>query len=149
MRNGKSGKLEYNIRLLWDEESGGEAYIRNFPPLQFDMPTDFGGKSRFPCPDELFFSAIGGCLVTTFLYFKNRLELNLLGLRVSVQGTVDSVGLKGYRIKNIKTALSIEVDAEETVKAEKCAELAKEFCHLTRSLELGISIEVQHEIKTL
>ena len=149
MRKDKSGNLEYNIRLLWDEESGGEAYVRNFPPLQFDMPTDFGGKSRSPCPDELFFSAIGGCLVTTFLYFKNRLDLKLLGLRVSVQGTVGSVGLKGYRIKSIKTALYVEVDEKETVKAEKCAELAKEFCHLTRSLERGVPIEAQYEITTL
>lgn len=138
--------LKYNVNLFWDKESGGKAYVRNFPPLRFDIPVEFGGKSRFPCPDELFFSAVGGCLLTTFLYFKERLKLNLRGLQVSVQGTVDSVGSKGYQISSLEIIINVEADEEEKVKAERCAELAKEYCHLTRSLENGIPVKVSHKI---
>ena len=134
--------LRYAVELVWDKESGGKAYVRDFPPLGLDMPLDFGGKSRFPCPDELFFSAVGGCVLTTFLHFKERLELSLKGLRVSVKGNVGSIGPEGYRITAIDVLITMEVDDEERLKAEKCAELAKEYCHLTRSLEQGIPIKV-------
>jgi organic hydroperoxide reductase OsmC/OhrA len=142
-------KLEYEVKLIWDNESGGDAYISGFPKLKLDMPVEFGGKGRFPCPDELFFSAVGGCLLTTFLYFKERLKLNLRGLQVSVRGTVDSVGPKGYRIKDIEATFHVEVDEEEKLKAEECTELARDYCHLTRSLERGIPIEVWSEIEVV
>jgi len=139
--------LKYGVMLIWDMESGGKAYIRDFPPLELDMPVEFGGKSRFPCPDDLFFSAIGGCLLTTFLYFNERLKLNLRGLQVSVNGTVGSIGPEGYRVTGIEAVIHVEVDEEEKLKAEKCAELTKDYCHLTRSLEHGIPIKVWSDVK--
>lgn len=140
--------LEYEVKLIWDTESGGDVHIRSFPKLKLDMPVEFGGRGRFPCPDELFFSAIGGCLLTTFLYFKERLKLDLRGLRVSVRGTIKSLGPKGYRIKDIKVIIYVEVDEGEKSKAKECIELARDYCHLTRSLERGIPIKVWSEIKT-
>jgi organic hydroperoxide reductase OsmC/OhrA len=141
--------LEYKVKLVWDNESGGEAYICGFPKLKLDTPVEFGGKGRFPCPDELFFSAVGGCLLTTFLYFKERLELNLKGLQVSIHGTVDSVGPEGYRVTGIEATIHVEVDEREKSKAEECIGLAEDYCHLTHSLERGIPIKVRSEIRVL
>ena len=52
--------LEYVAELIWDNQSGGEINIRNFPPIKLDTPVEFGGKGKYPCPDELFVSAMGG-----------------------------------------------------------------------------------------
>jgi uncharacterized OsmC-like protein len=111
------------------------------------MPLEFGGKNRFPCPDDLFFSAIGGCILTTFLYFKNKIKLNLRDLRIVVQGKVNSVGAKGYRIMGIEVFINVETDEREKSKAEKCVELAKDYCHLTRSIEQGIPIKILYDVK--
>ncbi len=140
--------LNYRVKLVWDDESGGDVYIRRFPRLKIDIPEKFGGKSRAPCPDELFFSAIGGCLLTTFLYFKKKLELELRELEVIVQGTLDYAGRRGYRIADIGVVMSIDVDEEEGSKAEECVELTREYCHLIRSLEKGIPIRIESEIRT-
>jgi len=149
MKTEKDSKsLEYEITLVWDTKSGGRAFIRDFRPLEFDMPTEFGGGSRFPCPDEHLFSAVGGCLLTTFLYFRKRLRLSLRDLRVSVRGTVDSVGPKGYRITGIEASIAVEVDAREKSKAEKCAELTKDYCHIARSVEAGFPVKVLPNVIT-
>jgi organic hydroperoxide reductase OsmC/OhrA len=140
-------KIEYKVKLVWDAESGGNVYITDFPKLKIDMPVEFGGKGRFPCPDELFFSAVGGCFLTTFLYFKERLKIKLRDLQILVQGTVENVGPKGYRISEIQITMNVDVDEEEKLKAEECAELTKDFCHLTRSLETGIPIKVTSNVK--
>jgi len=149
MKTAKDSKsLQYEITLVWDTESGGRAFIRDFRPVEFDMPTEFGGRSRFPCPDEFLFSAVGGCLLTTFLYFKKKLRLSLRDLRVSVRGTVDSVGPMGYRITGIEVSIGVGVDAREKTKAEKCVELAKDYCHITRSIEAGVPVEVLPNVIT-
>lgn len=88
--------LEYQTHLSWDGKSGGEAKFTGHPPLSLDTPTEFGGGGRYPCPDELFFSAIGGCLLTTFLYFKRRAKLEIDDLHISVKGKVDLVGLEFF-----------------------------------------------------
>jgi len=137
--------LRYEVELVWDKETGGEARIGSFPAIRLDMPVEFGGKGRFPCPDELFFSAVGGCLLTTFLHYKKKLRLRLGGLQVLIKGAVDFIGKKGYEITGIEATLKIETD--ETERAKECAELAKYYCHITRSLEPAIPIKVSTEIK--
>lgn len=139
--------LKYEVELTWDGETGGEAHIGSFPALRLDMPVDFGGKGKFPCPDELFFSAVGGCLLTTFLYFKEKLRLHLRGLQVSVKGAVDLIGKKRYQIMGIEALIKVETDENERLKAKECAELARDYCHITRSLEPSFPIKISAEIQ--
>ena len=73
--------LEYMVELFWDGKCGADIHIRGIPRLKLDMPVKFGGKGRSPCPDELFSSALGGCLLTTFPHFKDRLKLDLQGAK--------------------------------------------------------------------
>ena len=140
--------LKYEVELTWDRESGGKVCVGKFSTLTVDMPVEFGGKGRFPCPDELFFSAVGGCLLTTFLYFKEKLKLRLEGLWVLVKGTVELLGPEGYRITGIDAVIRAETGENEKQRAEKCAEFAKEYCHITRTLERAIPIRISAEIQT-
>ena len=140
-------KVEYDINLVWDMESGGDVYLKNFPKLKLDMPVEFGGKGRSPCPDEYFLSAVGGCYLTTFLYFKERLGLRPRDLRVAVQATANYIAPKGYRITETRVFMQVDVDAEEKEKAEECMELAREHCHLTRSIEEGLPIKVLPNVR--
>lgn len=105
--------LKYKVELIWDMESGGKVHIRKFPLLRLDMPVEFGGKGRFACPDELFFSAVGGCLLTTFLYFKEKLKLHLRGLQVLVKGMAELIGTEGYRITGIEAIIHIKVSRRD------------------------------------
>ena len=136
----------YRPKLLWDGRSGGEVNFQDHPPLRLDMPKEFGGEGRYHCPDDLFFSAIGGCLLTTFLYFQRKLDFQLNGLQILIDGSVNLVGPEGYRITGLKAKLRIETVKGEEEKATECFELMKDFCHITRTLEGAVSMEITKEI---
>jgi len=139
--------LRYGIHLVWDKRSGGEVTTEKSQTLKLDIPVEFGGEGRYPCPDELFLSSVGGCLLTTFLFFKNKLNLHLDGLSISVNGTIDRIGLEGYRVTGIEAEVHVETKESEKENAEKCVEMTKTYCHITRTLEKAVPIKINEDIK--
>ena len=135
-----------DIGLTWDGQSGAEVTIGTTHTLRLDMPPEFGGMGRYPCPNELFFASIGGCLLTEFLYFKKQLNFTLKGLHVDVEGTEEMSGLEGYRITRIKATLTVETIESDQYEAETCAELTKKYCPLTRTLEKAVRVDIITEI---
>jgi organic hydroperoxide reductase OsmC/OhrA len=138
--------LEYKVNLLWDGKSGGTIPFEKYPALKLDTPIEFGGEGRYPCPDELFISAVGGCLLTTFLYFRRKFDFPLEKLQISINGTVDSIPREGYRLTSIEAKLHITTNKNEEATAKKCAEYTKTFCHITRVLEQAIPIEMTVDV---
>jgi uncharacterized OsmC-like protein len=130
-----------NIGLTWDGQSGAEVKIGTTHTLRLDLPLEFGGMGRYPCPNELFFASIGGCLLIEFLYFKNKLNFTLMGLQVDVEGTEEMSGLEGYRITRIKATLTVKTIESDQDEAETCVELTKKYCPLTRTLEKAVLID--------
>ena len=133
--------LEFEANLRWDGETGGEVNIGEFPTLKLDMPIKFGGKSRHPCPDELFLSSIAGYLLTTFLYFKSKLNIRLEGLEIHISGTL-STGTEGYRMAGIQAILYVEAKKDYETDIKRCIELTKKYCHITRTLEKAIPVRI-------
>jgi len=137
--------LEYQIRLLWDGESGGKIDFKG-SALRLDTPVEFGGKGRYPCPDQLLISAVGGCLLTTFLYFQRKSSFRLEDLQITVGGDIDLVGPEGYGITRIKAILHVKTIRGEEAKAKDCATLTKDYCHITRALKKCIPTEISAEV---
>ena len=133
---------EYEVRVRWDGESGGDATFNNDYSLKIDTPIKHGGLGRGLCPDELFFASIAGCLTTTFLFFKRKLRLKINGLEISVNGEIDSRGSRGYFIGHIRAVMRIKVNNGDEERAQRCSDLAKEYCHITRSIEGSLPIEI-------
>jgi organic hydroperoxide reductase OsmC/OhrA len=143
-------ELEYDLKLVWDNQSGGVISFRDVM-LNLDTPVTFGGRGRFPCPDEYFFAAVGGCYLTTFLYFKEKLELKLHDLLITVRGVVSYGGPRGYRIQKINISIAVGIDQRDRSRAIECLDYTQQFCHLTRSIEEGIPVEASvdiHEVDT-
>jgi organic hydroperoxide reductase OsmC/OhrA len=139
-------KIAFRADLSWDSRSGAQITLPKGSTISIDTPKEFGGEGRYPCPDELFFSAIGGCLITTFLYVHKKLEFNLRGLQVSVTGNVESIGTEGFRIKRVEAIMSVETDQEGKEKARECIDMTKKFCHITRSIEKSIPIDLSWKV---
>lgn len=135
-------KMEFKADLSWDGKSGGEITLGRGSKLHVDIPKEFGGEGKYLCPDELFFSAIGGCLLTTFLYMHEKLSFNLKDLRIIVNGDVQSKGSEGFRVIGARVNLSVETDVEGEAQARKCIEMTEKFCHITRSVEKAVPIRI-------
>ncbi len=136
--------LIFNVKLQWDHSTGVEAFTKR-GIIYLDMPKEFGGLGRHPCPDEVFLSALGGCMITTLIYFQRRMGAKIEGIEVNVDGEI-KLDNGGYRITNIKIKLRVLVEEPELEKAARCAKLAIKYCHLTRSIEPAIAVTTEYEI---
>ena len=137
---------EYNAETVWDGGTGGTVLVGEVTKVAFDTPQSYGGRGNGICPDELFVSAVLGCLNNTFLDFQRRYELVLLSLRL--QGTATSrFDGQGYSITGIKVSGQVTVGEGDFDAAERCVSLMKEYCHLSRSLKECIPVE--YDIKVI
>jgi len=134
------------VTVNWDGLTGGEAKTSQHK-LDFDMPKEFNGLGRSFCPDELLLSAIGGCLVTTFLNFKERFDLPLKNIQVDVRGEVRLVE-GAYRVNGVEVKMEAFTAEDEVERVKRFIELAKEYCHITRSLERCIPITVEINVRS-
>ena len=84
-------RLKYRVNVSWNDESGGTVQMEKFPTFRLDMPVEFGGQGRFLGPEELLLASVGGCLLTTLVWFKKQMRITTLqGLTISVEGTWES-----------------------------------------------------------
>nr|MDO8082049.1 OsmC family protein [Candidatus Freyarchaeota archaeon] len=135
----------FQATVAWDGETGGNITIKDFPELQIDTPAEWGGQGRSYCPDQLFVSSVGGCLLETFLFIKNKMKLNLLQLRVPIQMSIRQTR-DGYYVSEIEGKVQATVKKGEKEKGETCAQLAEEYCHLIRLIKKAIPVKIIYEV---
>ena len=132
-------RLKFDVDVLWDGETGGTVKILNSNRvLRVEIPKEFGGKGDSFCPDELFISSIGGCLLTTLLWLAKRLNINLSDVKISVEGLMEGK-LSEHEFAEIYVEMFIEAPNNEDMKAvERLVDLAKEYCRITKALSRDI-----------
>ncbi len=139
-------KLHYHAYSKWDKESGGVADTGNFL-IPFDTPEEYNGRETSPCPDQLFLASLTGCLLNTFLYYKNELGAETLDIQVDADAEITLMSPIGYRMTGIDIRIKVESSEDYLELNKTCAERARDFCHLTKSIEEAIPITVTIEIK--
>jgi len=135
-------RLHYSTEARWDGETGGEVTSKDFKIL-FDTPRDHGGNEMHPCPDQLFLASITGCLMNTFLYYKVHLGVETEDIKINAEADIRLVNPVGYRINEIKAHIQVWSNQEEADLNRTCAERARDYCHLTKSIEGAIPINVE------
>lgn len=135
-------RLNYKAEAQWDKETGGEVTSNGFK-VSFDTPRDHGGNERHPCPDQLFLASITGCLMNTFLYYRSHLGAETEDIIISAEADIHLVNPIGYRIKGLNAHIKVWSREEEADLNRTCAERARDYCHLTKSIENAIPIRVE------
>ena len=93
-------RIEYHATSEWDGTTGGTARASDDRTIVYDTPETYGGRGDGICPDELFVSAILGCLNNTFLDFQRRFEMELVSFRLKGSATAVFDGT-GYKITKV------------------------------------------------
>jgi len=132
-------RLQYSAEARWDHKTGGTAQMGEFKQ-RFDTPQEFDGRETAPCPDQLFMASLAGCIINTFNYYRMMLDVETIDFTVKVSSTIELTKLEGYRIKEIDVEINVWSDEENLELNKKCATRAKEYCHITKSIEPAIPI---------
>lgn len=132
-------EIEYRSESRWDGYTGGVAEAGGFK-VSFDTPPEYGGRGSAPCPDQLFLAALGGCLINTFISFKERLGAEAADVSVNTSCRV-RLGTDGYRLLGVSAEITVTSSPEMEALNRRCAELAARHCHLTRSIEAAVPVD--------
>jgi len=138
-------KLEYAISARWDGETGGAAEIDG-RVVSFDTPAEYRGNGSAPCPDQLFLASICGCLMNTFINLKNRLGAETKDIRIEASTRIELTNPEGYRIKDIEAAIKVYSGPDDVEINRRCAEFARDYCHITKSIEPAIPLTVDIQV---
>jgi uncharacterized OsmC-like protein len=131
--------LEYHAQSKWDGKTGGIAAVTDDRQIVYDTPKTYGGRGEGVCPDEMFVSSVLGCLNNTFLDFQRRFELELISLELEGKAAVRFDG-EGYKIESVSVSADVVVGEDELETGQRCVELMREYCHLTRTIKTCIPI---------
>ena len=122
--------------------------------MSVSMPVVHGGDGINPCPIELIVSALGSCLLGTFLVFQRQVRLQVQDIQISAKGNVE-MATQGkdegkYDITDIEVFINIKVEGDEFEAdiAGDCLRLTKEHCPVTRTLQKAIPIKIESKIET-
>jgi uncharacterized OsmC-like protein len=131
--------LEYHAKSKWDGNTGGTVTATDDRTIFYDTPKTYGGQGEGICPDEIFVSAVLGCLNNTFLDFQRRFEMELISLDFEGKATAEFDG-EGYKITSLSISCDVVVGEDELETGQRCVELMREYCHLTRTIKSCIPI---------
>jgi len=118
--------------------------------IHFSPPPEFGGEAGFWTPEHFLLAAVGSCFVSTFKGMAMVSKLELRGIEVAVEGTIekDAGGFRFTRIVLLPIAIITEEKQRETT--QRLLEKAEKHCLVTRSLssttEMEARIMVEHPV---
>jgi organic hydroperoxide reductase OsmC/OhrA len=142
------GKMNYKAEAVWDGLTGGNVAVGEYT-VNFDTPVEYGGQGSAPCPDQLLLSAIGGCLLNTFLSFRSRLGAETRFVKVQTACRVELRNPDGYRLTHISVTIRVTPEEGDEDRNRKCAELARDYCHITKSIEPAVPVDVEIVVDAL
>ena len=92
--------------------------------VMIDQPAMAGGTDQGPTPLDYQLIALGGCVAAIGRIIANQRRLDVRGIRVAVEGTLDTDGLLGKksadRVGFSSIEASVDIDADMSA-AEKAA----------------------------
>ena len=139
-------RMEYNAESTWDGKTGGTITASDDRKIVYDTPKTYAGMGEGICPDEIFVSAVLGCLNNTFLDFQRRFEMELVSFKLSGKATAIFDG-EGYKITGFSVIGDIVVGEDELETGQRCAELMQQYCHLTRTIKECIPFEYNISVR--
>ena len=133
-------KSEARAKVLWEGSLKTQSIIRGME-IACDKPKSIFGTNTAPAPLEIFSSAMGSCLMTTFLHSANRSRIHVTDISVDVKTETDIIEGK-ERVVAGRMKMSVWTDGVEESKIEKVFEMAREHCSLTNAVNFPVEFEL-------
>jgi organic hydroperoxide reductase OsmC/OhrA len=131
---------EYKNKITWTEDKKGNLTLEDKPSLEISTPEDFGGPRGYLAPEDLFVASINSCIMTTFLYFTGRRNIDIKSYESEAVGKV-SKGKSGLFFSEIIVTLHVELkDGNNTQVLSKLIETAKKYCLISNSVKTKIKL---------
>lgn len=133
IRNDSTGdvaKPAYRTTVAWDSGYHATMHVTDGQMVFADEPQRYGGEGMGITPEDLLLTAVGSCLVATYIGGLSAASINVEYLRLSVSGRVNfraafalEPGSPGF--EDIKVVVDLQTDAPEQKVIELLEKLYK------------------------
>ena len=100
------------------------------------------GRDLGPNPARLLATAIGSCLGSSLLFCLRKARVEVTGLTVGVEVTLERNERGRLRIGAVRVRLAPDIPADQQERITRCVELFEDFCIVTQSVRDGIDVDV-------
>lgn len=115
------------------------------PPLESDVPVQFGGPGDRWSPEGLMLGALIDCLSLSFRTSANASKLDWTDLRCRAEGTLDRIdGVMRFTAIRVQARLRIPAGGKPD-RAQRLLERAKRNCPVSNSLAVEVAVEASVE----
>jgi len=111
------------------------------PDLDTDAPPEFGGPEGYWSPEHLFVASIADCFILSFRAVARASRLEWAELSCAVEATLERVDkVTRFTAVTLRPVLRLHA-GQETDRAERCLNKAKEVCLITNSLNAEVTLQ--------
>jgi peroxiredoxin-like protein len=136
-------KKVFQNTLDWRHGKRAFVKVEGRPDVEISTPPEFNGPEGYWSPEDMFLASINSCIMTTFLYFVDRLGFSFNGYTSSIQGDIDFVGGM-FTFTKIVVRPRITVPGEmEKEKAQNALQKAEKYCLISACIKLPITIDAE------
>jgi organic hydroperoxide reductase OsmC/OhrA len=145
MKRQKSYLFKHEVFKEGDEPA--KAVFSGIGKLEIGPAPEFNSHPDTLNPEEMFVAAINSCIMTTFFYFINRSNIEIVSYRSHAEGRVEKQA-DGFRFTEVEVRAKVSLAQQELVqKVRELGDLAKKYCLVSRSLACPVHYRLQVEAK--
>ena len=117
--------------------------------LEIGPAPEFNGHPETLNPEEMFVAAINSCIMTTFFYFVQRSNVEILSYHSKAEGRLEKQA-DGFRFTNVEVRAEVTLKQQEMAeKVRELGDLAEKYCLVSRSVACDVHYELEVTAKGL
>ena len=133
----------YENTVTWQGEKKGVLSAAGKPDVRVATPPEFRGHPGIWTPEDMFLASVNCCIMTTFLYFADRMHIELVSYRSTAEGTVASQP-DGLLFTEVTVKPHVTVASEEDrEKAQEALERSENSCLISRSIQTEVAVQAR------
>ncbi len=143
----RSKQFIYRVGVRWVNERRGIMSIPGKPDIEVATPPEFRGHPGIWSPEDMFVASVNACIMTTFLYYAGKENLNFLTYESSAEGILERLGDE-FAFSKVKVIPHIEVSSLEDVeKAKELVKLSESNCLISSSIKAEVEVFPEVSVK--
>ena len=134
----------FETALTWEGGKSGRLNTSRTPTLAVATPPAFGGPEGQWSGEELLVGAVQTCLMSTFIFFAERLKVNLDSYSGTAKGVMEQTQA-GLRFTGIEVSIKAVVADEDSLKKIHSANLEKKlekYCPVSAAMNCPVSLDL-------
>ncbi|MHA2309162.1 MAG: OsmC family protein [Candidatus Heimdallarchaeaceae archaeon] len=129
-------EIEARAKVFWEGGLKTRSLIRGFE-VETDKPKSDFGTNTAPAPMEIFIAAMGGCILSTFIWAVWKARIQIEDCTVDIKAYADNSEENGT-ITKATISLTVWAKKKYNQKLEKCFNIARTTCTLTNAVSFPI-----------